>query len=328
MQVQVRDVRVTQGRIPIEAAYREWLEDQRILGQVRSTTLDGYRYCLLSAEAMGVEYLEDFTHEAWRDHVADRLERGNSRRTINWALAKLKQFVRWCVDRGYSSADHPILRERRLREQVRSCDPLMLSHAQWLVRESGPRHRLLFAAYLSTGARLRELLELRRDEVRETGVSLGAARVKTNREETMLLGMRMTRLLSRLAEARGDAWVWPQREGCCYKTAVRNLRARFRAVMKRGGVDIPRGRGIHLLRHTCATLLLSEVKATPAAISRILRHKHAGPSAQALMRVFGAAAMTALYTHADDDQARDCLSQLETLVLGELTDEELIGALL
>jgi integrase len=264
----------------LDVAWRGW---QTTRSQVadRTRELDA---CVLrvgsECEARFVHELDGSRFVPWRARQLN--ERGNSPRLCNLRLNTLRVFLDYCVSMGY--ADTNPLRGLKLLPDRGTCltRALTLPETKALLASSEASYRAMWAGYLVTGMRHRELtLTTWGDVDLDAGLLwLAQGRTKTRTGRFCCLP---TRLASLLRGRRGDPWypenpVWPNADGGFFRN---NLLKRLRSHLDRAGIPWRVKRDcrstdptvdIQSLRITFGTLLANVVGAPEAIVSSMMGH--------------------------------------------------------
>jgi len=288
------------GGLIFEAAHltvgdylKRWLKD--VEDTVRRSTYEGYEYAVRPhiVPALGRIKLKDLTSAHLRSFYRDRLDSGRAPATVHKLHVVLHKALKAAVADGLipRNAAAGLKLPRITREEI---DPLTEEEARRLLETvRGDRLETLYVLALNTGMRQGELLALKWDDVDlERGVLrvrrtlthanksfvLGEPKTKNSRRTIRLttgavnaLRMHLSRQLEEI-EYMGSLY---QPGGLIFATETgtiinpSNLRNRsFKPLLKGAGLPPIR---FHDLRHTCATLLLSN-DVNAKVVSEMLGH--------------------------------------------------------
>ena len=231
---------------------------------------------------------------AYAGHLRD--ERSAAPRTLRRRMACLRGFYKDAVRSGvlerspFAGLEMQLPRARSLPRALSRGDARLLASEAW--RAVG-RGREAFAAavllMLSVGLRVGELVRLRPSDYDPDGGGLHVRGKGRRERRVFVIDPRLAALLARLA-ARPDApsLCGPAGRGWTTQAARRELRG-FAAA-----AGVARRVTPHMLRHTCATLLLED-GVDLRVLQRLLGHENI--------------ATTALYAHVGDSGLRRALEQ-------------------
>lgn len=284
--------------LTVKEYLERWLLDS-VRGSVKQTTLENYEYVVRMhlVPTLGHLKLKALTPMHVQALYSAKLDSGLSVRTVRLTHATLhkalKQAVRWgLVPRNVTEATSPPKVSRETRKEIR---PLTRDQARDLLEAArGDRVEALYVLALTAGLREGELLGLRWQDV---DLEAGTLSIRQQLSRTKKDGLcftspksaksrRSIKLTRRAAKALGGHRGAQNRErlrlgalwqdtGLVFTSVtgtpldVGNLTYRsFRPLLERAG--LPRIR-FHDLRHTCATLLLSE-NVNPKIVQEMLGH--------------------------------------------------------
>jgi len=281
------------GHLTVGDYLKRWLKD--VEDTVRRSTYEGYEYAVRPhiVPALGRIKLKDLTSAHLRSFYRDRLDSGRAPATVYKLHVVLHKALKAAVADGLipRNAAAGLKLPRITREEI---DPLTEEEARRLLETvRGDRLETLYVLALNTGMRQGELLALKWDDVDlERGVLrvrrtlthanksfvLGEPKTKNSRRTIRLttgavnaLRMHLSRQLEEI-EYMGSLY---QPGGLIFATETgtiinpSNLRNRsFKPLLKGAGLPPIR---FHDLRHTCATLLLSN-DVNAKVVSEMLGH--------------------------------------------------------
>jgi len=141
-----------------------WLNAKTVEG-LSEKSIAHYRYCLERIrESIGVP-LNKITIDHVRKYVADELERGISKITIQDYQRVLLQFMRWLNDEGYIS-ENSCKTMKLIKFPKTKKDPFTQEQVQ-LVREcaADDKERAVVYFLLATGCRVGEIVGLNRSDI-------------------------------------------------------------------------------------------------------------------------------------------------------------------
>lgn len=229
-------------------------------------------------------------------------------RTLRRRMACLRGFYRDLVRTGkldqspFSRLEMQLPRPRSLPRALTRAEACLLADAAWAAcgsRRISIDAKAFPAAVLlliSVGLRVAELVDLRASEFDPDS---GALRVrgKGRRERCVfVVDAKLRAIMSRLAERSPERPLMAPRTGAWSTQSVRRSLRRFST---EAGID--RGVTPHMLRHTCATLLLED-GVDLRFLQKLLGHENI--------------ATTAIYAHVGDaglKRALECANLLSTL---------------
>ncbi|MHC4358916.1 MAG: tyrosine-type recombinase/integrase, partial [Planctomycetota bacterium] len=266
---------------PLEDLKRKFLEEVR--PRIKPQVHHDYKTLLdMATEQIGDPPLHELRHSL-NEYITQRKADGKSAKTLNRTISLFKRMLAYGVQTNLIPfnplADMPMFPGRRPPRRV-----LTVKEIGALLKHSG-RWRPVWLAFLTTGLRHSELLQLQWQDIDISACTLVVRRSKTD------AGLRVLPIAPVLSgelralkqNSKGpDGFVFMARDTTVQKSKL--LRA-FKECLKRAGID-PTGLNIHSLRHTFATLLASG-NAHPKHIQTLLGHKSAGFSLDVYTKVFG-----------------------------------------
>jgi integrase len=256
------------GNVALSDYLARWLNDS-VKGSVKPITHKSYAMLVNKhvVPALGNVRLSKLTPAHLQSFYRSKLDAGLSPRTVQYLHAvlhrALKQALRWgLVTRNVAEAvDPPKVHKKEIT-------PLSPEQARtFLEAARGDRLETLYVLAVHTGMRQGELLSLRWDDVdldagvlRVRGTKTARSRRTVKLSETALYALRnhLSRQLDEIDRV-GSLW---RENGLVFATEIgtplnrHNLTQRsFKPLLK--GAGLPQIR-FHDLRHTCATILLSQ----------------------------------------------------------------------
>jgi integrase/recombinase XerD len=164
---------------------------------------------------------------------------------------------------------------------------------------SNIKHRCLLMTAYATGVRVRELVNLRAEDIHSDRMLVHVRQGKGRKDRFTLLSERLlVELRAYWLQARPRPWLFPNPQGQPLSRGT--VQKVFYAAKERA--EIKHGRGIHCLRHSFATHLL-EAGVDLTVISRLMGHRHL--------------ATTARYLHVTNRHVQGIRSPLDLLRLPE-----------
>jgi integrase len=321
------------GEAPTFAAYFDaWAATyQGRTGRgVEAATLDDYcdsirRYAL---PMFGDLRLDKIDAVDLRRFVASLIGRDLARNTVRLAFAPVKLVFAQAVEDGLVDRD-PTL-SIRIQTNKRKAPRDALTQAQvlrLLAAVPNERDRLFVRLVAETGLRISEAAPLRwRDldggtvsvERRVRKGKIGDPKTPAARRRVPLspsLARDLWAYRNRLGQIHDSMLIWPSRTGLprTYQTLRRDVLA---PAVRRAGIPWTTWHG---LRHTCATLLVTDHGFSPAHLQAWLGHEHPEIS-------------LGIYTHVTSDalpvvkwDTGECVHQVSTTVPAEATTERKTG---
>ena len=232
---------------------------------------------------------------AYAGHLME--ERSAAPRTLRRRMACLRGFYKDAVRSGalerspFAELEMQLPRTRSLPRALTRAEARLLAAAAW--REAGTSRGRDFAAavllMLSVGVRVGELVRLRPGDYDADSGGLHVRGKGRRERRVFVVDARLAALLARLAAREGAPSLCGPL-GCGWTT--QGVRRELRAFAAAAG--IARRVTPHMLRHTCATLLLED-GVDLRVLQRLLGHENI--------------ATTALYAHVGDAGLRRALAQ-------------------
>jgi integrase len=258
------------GNVTLSAYLTRWLNES-VRGSVKPITHDSYTMLVEKhiVTALGNVKLSKLTPAHLQGFYRAKLDSGLSPRTVQYIHVvihrALKQALRWgLVTRNVAEAVDPP------RVPKKDVTPLTPEQARAFIEaasEAGDRLEALYVIAIHTGMRQGELFNLRWDDVdldagvlRVRGTKTARSRRTVTLSETALEALRshLERQLGEIDKA-GSLW---RENGLVFATEIgtplnrHNVTQRsFKPLLERAGLPQIR---FHDLRHTCATILLSQ----------------------------------------------------------------------
>ena len=256
------------GNVALSDYLKRWLNDS-VRGSVKPITHSSYKMLVNKhvVPALGNVRLSKLTPAHLQGFYRSKLDAGLSPRTVQYLHVvlhrALKQALRWgLVTRNVAEAvDPPKVHKKEVT-------PLSPEQARvFLEAARGDRLEALYVLAVHTGMRQGELLALRWDDVdldagvlRVRGTKTARSRRTVKLSETALDTVR-NHLSRQLEEIDRVGSMWRE-NGLVFATEIgtplnrHNLTQRsFKPLLERAGLPHIR---FHDLRHTCATILLSQ----------------------------------------------------------------------
>lgn len=256
------------GNIKLSNYLKRWLNDS-VRGSVKPVTHRSYGMLVSKhmVPSMGNVRLSRLTPAHLQGFYRSKLDEGLSPRTVQYLHVvlhrALKQALRWgLVLRNVAEAVDP---PKVAKKEVTPFSPEQAR--AFLQAANGERLEALYILAVHTGMRQGELLALRWDDVdlnngvlRVRGTKTARSRRTVKLSETALEALR-SHLTRQLGEIDRAEQLW-QENGLVFATEIgtslnrHNLTQRtFKPLLERAGLPQIR---FHDLRHTCATILLSQ----------------------------------------------------------------------
>jgi integrase/recombinase XerD len=269
---------------------------------LRAYTSDLRDYAGFVARAQLCARRED-TIVAYARHLA--IERSAAPRTVRRRMACLRGFYKDLVRSGsleqspFAALEMQLPRAKSLPRGVTRSDATRLAQAAWSIcldRKLCSSRKSFAAAVLlliSTGLRVAELVQLRPTDFDQEGGGLHVRGKGRRERRVFVVDDRLRALLAKLS-ARNYATSLLGPDGQDWST--QSVRRSLRAFAKDAGVSVHLTP--HMLRHTCATLLLED-GVDLRFLQRLLGHENI--------------ATTAIYAHVGDVGLRTALENAALL---------------
>jgi integrase/recombinase XerD len=231
---------------------------------------------------------------AYAGHLLE--ERAAAPRTLRRRMACLRGFYKDLVRIGslertpFAELEMQLPRARSLPRALGRDDARLLARAAWRAAgegEAGPAAAVLIM--LSAGLRVGEVVRLRPQDFEGEGGGLHVRGKGRRERRVFVVDPRLAALLARLAARPGALSLCGPGSGGWATQAARRWVARLAAEAGIGRKVTP-----HMLRHSCATLLLED-GVDLRVLQRLLGHENI--------------ATTALYAHVGDTGLRNALTQ-------------------
>jgi integrase/recombinase XerD len=258
--------------------------------QLSPATVRTYRWALQDLfggmKESGLKDVRELTGdilEDWQDTMGERKWRPRSR---SLAVTAARQLIRWLADRGLID-----FRLEKALARVKTPDgrprpikkpDLEKIKAYLLPRRAhmgivALRDRALFFYLLTTGARVSEALQVRRDDIEAPVV-----RQKGGSEKVLLMPLAAQELVEDYLHARHDnePWLWVSHKSNAplRRLGAPGVREIWRKLAKK--LNVPPWT-THQLRHTCATELLE------AGVPELVIAEHLGHHGLASLHIYG-----------------------------------------
>ncbi|MHC4199263.1 MAG: tyrosine-type recombinase/integrase [Planctomycetota bacterium] len=163
----------------------------------------------------------------------------------------------------------------RSRRRVHKRRPLEEDEIARLLEASPAHYERIWVAFLTSGLRHKELVELRWRDIDLDGMRkllrVAAETCKTRREDFLPIAPELEAVLCEIMPRNADreAHVFLNAAGNPWRN---NLLRRFRSCLKAAGIDAE-GLDIHLLRQTFGTRLASDPTIDVKTVQTLMRHK-------------------------------------------------------
>ncbi len=221
---------------------------------------------------VGAEKVKDVTPQKAGLYLQNRTAAGLSPRRVNAGLRAVQTMLRWASRQGMIG-QNPLRHCDKVQERkVKPRRPLEDWEIKKLLEASPPRYRRIWTAFLTTGLRKNELIELRwKDVDLERGLLRVRAEIcKVRREDFIPIAPELEVVLLAIRPDRPEpeAHVFLNAAGRPWRN---NLLTRFKYCVKTAGID-PVGLDIHSLRQTYGTLLASDPANDVRTVMSLMRH--------------------------------------------------------
>lgn len=206
-------------------------------------------------------------------------ETGRSLYTVNHYFSLLKTFFNWLIDQGYHPGPNPVKKVRPyvVEEKRRAYTPeeieKILKAADYLEKRAKPNDCIIKNAYkiirllLLTGMRAGELFNLKWSSINSDHIFIPQTETKQRKDKIIPITPAIREILDELAVQRKDEYVLPlrRRSGKMRPGYADNLIANIRKLT--GIQDFV----LHGLRHTAATILVSEALGKGVGLADIMK---------------------------------------------------------
>ncbi len=205
--------------------------------------------------------------KAFIEYLTSRQEEGISARRLNLTLELTQRMFRHAIETNVITLD-PLSGISKFKNAKKMRRALTPDEIKALLENSG-KFRIIWLAFLNTGLRRSELVELKWKDVdfEKSRITIskdlpgkGVGRVPISKEIKAELEL--------LGRGEPDDYVFTTKNGTPYRN---NLMREFRRCLKKAGIN-QEGISIHSLRYTFATTLASQ-NTHPKYIQALLRHK-------------------------------------------------------
>ncbi len=222
---------------------------------------------------IGAKKVSNVTLDKIDEYKAGRTAAGRAPGTINASIRALRTMFRWAV-RYERIARDPLKRVELLENRkVHHRRPLEEDEIAKLLEASPSHYRRIWIAFLTTGLRHKELVELRwRDvDLDSRLLRVAAENCKLRREDLLPMALELEAVLRELmpGEHDPDARVFLNAAGRPWR---HNLLKRFKSCLRTAGID-PDGLDIHSLRQTFGTRLASDPTVDVKSVQTLMRHR-------------------------------------------------------
>ena len=258
--------------------------------QLSPATVRTYRWALQDLfqgmKDSGFTDLAELTRdmlEDWQDTMGERKWRPRSR---SLAITAARQLIRWAAERdlidfrlekALARVKTPDGRPRPIKKPDLEKIKAYLLPRRAHMNVVALRDRALFFYLLTTGARVSEALQVRRDDLESPVV-----RQKGGSEKVLLMPRAAQDMVEDYLRARHDdsPWLWISHKsnGPLGRLGAPGVREIWRKLAKR--LDVPFWT-THQLRHTCATELLE------AGVPELVIAEHLGHHGLASLHIYG-----------------------------------------
>jgi excisionase family DNA binding protein len=232
--------------------------------------------------------LEDITPLVVEKYRTKRL-RAVSESSTNREMALLKVMFNLAIDWGFAS-ENPLRKVKMFSEKDNLKERVLTEEEETRLRAaSAPHLRLIITGLLATGARISELMALRRSAVDLERRTILLTKTKSGRNRVIPINAQLHEVLTALkARSKGErVFAGPEGE------PVASVRRAFVSACRRAGL---KGVRMHDLRHTFATRLVRR-GVDIITVRDLLGHS--------------SVKLTERYTHSNEEQKREAVRRLE-----------------
>jgi integrase/recombinase XerD len=268
----------------------EDFERSMLRRQLSPATVRTYRWGLQDLfegmKASRLRDVHDLTRdvlEDWQDHMVEEKWKP---RTRSLAVTAARQFIRWAAERdladfrlekALAKVKTPDGRPRPIKKADLETIKAYLLPRRAHMNIVALRDRALFFYLLTTGARVSEALQVRRDDLESPVV-----RQKGGTEKVLLMPPAAQELVEDYLRARHDdsPWLWisHRTNAPLHRLAPPGVREIWRKLARKLGIS---PWTTHQLRHTCATELLE------AGVPELVIAEHLGHHGLGSLHIYG-----------------------------------------
>ena len=154
-----------------------------------------------------ISSFKDVEHVHLRGWIVEKIEEGNSPKTVNRKIATLKSFFKFLqareeVARNPASRLKPLKTEKKLPAFVRENEmDILLDQIDYSDSFSGMRDRLILEMLYGTGVRLAELINLKDQDINDFQESIKVLG-KRNKERVIPIGKKIVQLIKTYKQKR------------------------------------------------------------------------------------------------------------------------------
>lgn len=253
--------------MPIEQALREYCDYGQFIKGFTTDTIRRYRTNIhLFCSQTGVSHTKDITEQIVRNYFyRGRIDRNWSSGTFRTYHKSLLVFFRWCVQRKYLY-ENPILnlelpkKEKKLPTKLSKSDAMRLLEYVYNLPYDNRflqfRNHAIFATFLYAGLRKGELLHLQFGDVDIENLTIFVRQGKGKKDRIIPMSHSLAAILTRYtAERTRLKKACPEFFASFNRDVgftVSGLKHLSELIKKKSRMKF----GIHMLRHTFATLML------------------------------------------------------------------------
>ena len=230
-----------------------------------------------------ISSFKDVEHVHLRGWIVEKIEEGNSPKTVNRKIATLKSFFKFLqareeVARNPASRLKPLKTEKKLPAFVRENEmDILLDQIDYSDSFSGMRDRLILEMLYGTGVRLAELINLKDQDINDFQESIKVLG-KRNKERVIPIGKKIVQLIKTYKQKRDSEQLKNMTNFLLVTDSGDQLYPMmvYRIVKKYlQKVTTLSKKSPHVLRHTFATHLLNK-GADLNAVKDLLGHGKGG----------------------------------------------------
>jgi integrase/recombinase XerD len=251
----------------LDTLFAQFLKEKRYLQNVAENTIYFYERCFIAWKQTMKE--EGITKLSINQFVIGMREAGRSPAVCDAYIRGFNVFLSWLHENG-QIPEKLAIKRLKLEKRVMKTFPEASLRAIINYRPKGfyeYRTHAMIMASLDTGARIDELLTLKREEIDFDNLLI-LLHGKGNKQRIVPMSLELRKILYRFLKKHRHSLVFCTKQGC--KLMYDNTRRNFNTLLDKAGVDKVDGTW-HSLRRTFATNYIKE-NGNPLKLQRLLGH--------------------------------------------------------